>query len=213
MPTCQRSVDTTDEWITTRTGIKERRMAAKDEAPATWRRGGTETAWSRRRSSRRGHRFDPRRHRDARTCSSRRLRALCRRNGAKNAACSIFPRPARDFFSRSRSRSNSSLRTPTKPCWSSARRSSLRSQTGPIATPVCCLATARAQRSCSIAAAAARCYQHSYRQRRTIYRHPVHARRRCRSDPRENADQKLNTIHMAGKEVFKQAVISCSSRP
>ena len=26
-----RMVDTTDEWITTRTGIKERRIAAKDE--------------------------------------------------------------------------------------------------------------------------------------------------------------------------------------
>ena len=33
-----RMVDTSDEWITTRTGIKERRIAAKDETQATWRR-------------------------------------------------------------------------------------------------------------------------------------------------------------------------------
>lgn len=32
----EKMVDTSDEWITTRTGIKERRIAAKDEATSDW---------------------------------------------------------------------------------------------------------------------------------------------------------------------------------
>ena len=122
----------------------------------------------------------------------------------------MSPPRAPDFFSLSRSRSNSSPRTPTRQSSSSARRSSPRSPTGPIATRACFLATAPARPSYSIAAAA-----------RTASSAPTSAATGssptflfmpgggCKTPiTRENVDRHLHTIHMSGKEVYKQAVIA-----
>ena len=47
----EKLVDTTDEWITTRTGIKERRIAAADEFTSTWRRKAANWLWNARSSN------------------------------------------------------------------------------------------------------------------------------------------------------------------
>ena len=172
-------VDTSDEWITTRTGIKERRIAAKDEYTSDMAAKAALAAMEQAGDQGGRNRSDSRRHRHARhgVPSDGLFRADEDRR-EQTRPVSISPRPAPDFFSRSKSRSNSSPRTPTTPCSSSARRNSPRSPIGPIAIPVCFSATARARPSCGIAAAAPRRHQHSHRQRRAVCRHPLHARRR-----------------------------------
>ena len=62
----EKMVDTSDEWITTRTGIKERRIAAEGEATSDWAVKAAEKALSDARGRPRGHRFAHRRHRDGR---------------------------------------------------------------------------------------------------------------------------------------------------
>ena len=44
----EKLVDTSDEWITTRTGIKERRLAADDSLPLTWPLKQPKKHWKRR---------------------------------------------------------------------------------------------------------------------------------------------------------------------
>src|SRR5436189_3062884 len=70
------------------------------------------------------------------TCCSRRPRVSCKPGLAPpGLPASTFPPRAPVSFSRLRSRSSSSLRTPTRPCSSSARRNSARLPIGPIEIP------------------------------------------------------------------------------
>ena len=41
----EKMVDTSDDWITSRTGIKERRIAAEDEYTSTWPPMQARTLW------------------------------------------------------------------------------------------------------------------------------------------------------------------------
>ena len=119
----EKMVDTSDEWITTRTGIKERRMAAKDEftsdmaakaAQRAMKMAGVTAEQTRPRSSsppsRRTCRFPPR-------------PAWCSRKSARGARRRlIWRRPAPVSFTAWKSASNSSCRAPTTRCSSSARK-------------------------------------------------------------------------------------------
>ena len=118
-----RMVDTSDEWITTRTGIKERRVAAKDEYTSDMATKAALKAIEQAEISPRGNRSDSRRDRHARhDLPGDGLFCAEQKSAQKMPPASMFPPPAPDFFSRLRSRSNSSLRTPTTRCSSSARR-------------------------------------------------------------------------------------------
>jgi hypothetical protein len=58
-------VDTSDEWIVTRTGIKERRIAADDEFTSHMASAAARKALEQAGTRRRGHRTDRRRHHHA----------------------------------------------------------------------------------------------------------------------------------------------------
>ena len=72
----EKLVDTSDEWIPTRTGIRERRIAAAGEAVSKFAAAAVAQALDAGRRGPRGHRPHHLRHRHARTCRSRRPPAL-----------------------------------------------------------------------------------------------------------------------------------------
>ena len=174
-------VETTDEWIVARTGIRERHIAADgrdDERPRArtpaatrWRRPGCAPATSTSSCS------PPRR----RTWCSRPAPACCRRSSASGTAPpSTCRRCARASSTRSPppTTSSASGHVPAARSWS-APRSSRASSTGRTAAPACSSATApgavvleASDEPGILSSAPAR--------RRRLRRHPQHARPRVR---------------------------------
>ena len=127
----EKMVETSDEWITTRTGIKERRIAAKDEFTSDMAAKAAQRAMKMAGVTADQIDLDHRRHASRRTCRFRTPPASCSRNSARDARRRLTSRPrAPVSFTRSKSASSSSCRAPTKPCWSSARKNFRPSPTG-----------------------------------------------------------------------------------
>ena len=148
----EKMVDTSDEWITTRTGIKERRIAAKDEFTSDL--GAQAALRAMQRAGVTAEQIDliivatitPDMPFPSTAC-------LVQRKIGAHRAAALRPggRLLRASSTAWKSPSSSSCPAPTTPCWSSARRSFLPLWTGRTATPACCSATARARPSCGIA--------------------------------------------------------------
>ena len=110
-----RMVDTSDEWITTRTGIKERRIAAKDENTSDMAAKAALNAIEQAKISPREIDLILWRRRRL-TCFSRPQPASFRKRlGRRTLPASTLPQPAPVLFSDWKSRSSSSRRTHTTP--------------------------------------------------------------------------------------------------
>ena len=147
-------VETDDEWITSRTGIKERRIAADDEFTSDM--GGESRRaprWSMAGIT--GEEIDlilvatatPDMVFPATACF------VQTKIGATKAACLDISAACAGFLFAVEIAQQFIMSHTYDTCSSSARRSSPRSRIGPIATPACSSATARARPFCGIAAA------------------------------------------------------------
>ena len=212
MPISRRSVDTSDEWITTRTGIKERRIAAKDEYTSDMATQAPRSPrWSKPGVTRRRDRSDSRRHRHAGHGLSQRPPVSCRQKiGAKNAACLDISAACAGFlFAIEIAQQFITSHTYETVLVIGAEK--LTSITNWTDRNTCVLFGD---------GAGAAILQHRGGERHGVIsthigsdgqyadilcmpgggcRHPITA---------ENVDQHLHTIHMSGKDVYKQAVIS-----
>ena len=85
----EKMVETSDEWIRTRTGIEERHIAADDEATSDLAYHAARAAIENAGLTRERHRLRARRHDDAGSDLPERRAACCRRSSA-SAACPAF---------------------------------------------------------------------------------------------------------------------------
>ena len=204
-------VDTYDEWITIRTGIKERRIAADDEYTSDMAAKAAQAAMEHGRRSRPKRSISSSSPRPRRTCFSRRPPVSFRRKSARTTPpASMSPRPARVSFSRVEIAQQfiTSHTYDTVLVIGAEKLSSITDWTD--------------RNTCVLFGdgAGAAILRHRggeshgvistpHRKRRRLCRHSLHARRRLQNadHTRERGDH-LQTIKMTGKEVYKQAVIA-----
>ncbi len=150
-------VETSDEWITTRTGIKERRIAARDEFTSDMAAKAALLAM--KMAGVTASQIDliiiatvtPDMPFPSTAC------LVQHKIGAKKAAAFDLEAACSVSSTASRSQSSSSSRIPTTRCWWSARKRFQPSPTGKTGTPACCSATAQVRQFCSIVRARKDC--------------------------------------------------------
>jgi hypothetical protein len=194
------SVQTTDEWITTRTGIKTRRIAAKDEHTSDMAARAAIAAMEQAQIS--AEEIDlilvatasPDMIFPATACF------VQTKIGAVNAACLDVSAGLRRLSVRARDRT--AIRHFTRARHRAGHRRG-EAQLDHELDRSQHLRALRRWRRCSNSAAPrerARHHQHARRQQRQLQRHPLDAGGRLPdADHGENAHQWLQTIHMSGK--------------